>query len=83
MIYLQNLTKTYDLPQAERFRNVFCQECGSQVPYISRDANYLVVPAGYLDEDPKIRPQANIFWQEKACWFDEGSQAPKFDQYPE
>jgi hypothetical protein len=43
----------------------------------------LVIPAGYLDSDPKIRPMANIFWDEKPCWFEEGQQADKFKTYPE
>lgn len=79
----KELTKRYDLPDAERFSNCFCTECGSQVPYLSRDGSALTIPAGYLEGDPKITPQANIFWQEKSCWYEEGQQAPKFAQYPE
>ncbi|MGQ8364441.1 GFA family protein [Glaciecola sp. 1036] len=78
----KELVKQYDLPEAERFRNAFCSSCGSQVPYPSRDNSYLVVPAGFLDDDPEIRPMANIFWQERPAWFDEGKQATCFDAYP-
>lgn len=74
--------KRFDLPEAERFSNCFCTTCGSQVPYLSRDGAFLVIPAGYLEGDPEIRPQANIFAEEKPCWFEEGQQAPTFDQYP-
>lgn len=79
----QENIKRFDLPNAERFSNCFCTKCGSQVPYLSRDGAFLVVPAGYVDGDPEIRPQANIFVEEKPCWFDEGQEAPAFDQYPE
>lgn len=79
----QELIKRYDLPEAIRFCNSFCSNCGSQVPYLSRDGSALVIPAGYLNGDPKIRPMANIFYQEKACWFEEGQASTKFDRYPE
>lgn len=79
----QELIKRYDLPDAIRFSNSFCSNCGSQVPYLSRDGSTLAIPAGYLNEDPKIRPSANIFFQERACWLDEGQAANKYDRYPD
>jgi len=79
----QALVKRYDLPNAERFSNCFCVNCGSQVPYVSRDGNFLIIPAGYLDDDPKIAPSANIFWDEKPCWFEQGQKASTHASYPE
>lgn len=79
----ENLIKRFDLPQAERFSNCFCTACGSQVPYLSRDGSFLIVPAGYIEDDPQIRAEANIFTEEKPCWFEESQKAPSFDQYPE
>ncbi|MDO6445102.1 GFA family protein [Colwellia sp. 1_MG-2023] len=78
----QALIKRFDLPNAVRFSNCFCTECGSQVPYLSRDGSALVIPAGYLEGDPKITPQANIFCEEKPVWFEAGQAAAQFDQYP-
>lgn len=78
----QALIKRFDLPNAVRFSNCFCTECGSQVPYLSRDGIALVIPAGYLEGDPKITPQANIFCEEKPVWFEPGQAAAQFDQYP-
>jgi hypothetical protein len=78
----ESLIKRFDLPNAERFSNCFCSECGSQVPYLSRDGAFLVVPAGYISGDPDIRPSANIFWTERPCWFDEGKSANTFETYP-
>ena len=75
-------TKRFDLPNAERFSNSFCSQCGSQVPYISRDGQFLVTPAGFLNDDPQIVPQANIFIEEKACWYEAGQSATKFERYP-
>lgn len=75
-------TKRFDLPNAVRFSNCFCTDCGSQVPYLSRDGSMLTIPAGFLDEDPEITPQANIFWEEKSCWYEEGQMVEKFARYP-
>lgn len=78
----QELIKRFDLPEAKRFSNSFCTDCGSQVPYLSRDGAFLVIPAGYISDDPEIRPTANIFWSERPCWFDDGRTAPTFERYP-
>ncbi len=75
--------KTFDLPEAQRFRNSFCSNCGSQVPYVSRDGAFLIVPAGYVSGDPDIVPSANIFWEERPCWFDAGKSAETFTAYPD
>lgn len=78
----KELIKRFDLPEAERFSNCFCTDCGSQVPYVSRDGAFLIVPAGYVSDDPEIRPSANIFWADRPCWFDEGKSADTFERYP-
>jgi hypothetical protein len=75
--------KRYDLPTAERFARCFCTHCGSGVPYLSRNGQYLIIPAGSLDEDSGIRPQDNMFWPDRAPWYDAGIMAPCFDRYPE
>lgn len=75
------LIKRFDLPTAERFARCFCSHCGSGVPYLSRNGLALIIPAGSLDVDPGIRPQDNIFWRDRACWYDEGLEAPRFDEY--
>ena len=78
----KDLVKRFDLPDAARFSNSFCSECGSQVPYVSRDGKSLIIPAGYISGDPTVRPTANIFWEERACWFDEGTSAETYEGYP-
>ena len=59
----------------------FCTECGCGVPYLS--GNALVVPAGCLDSTPKLEPQDNIFYSEKADWYDKAICAKKFHKFPE
>ena len=75
----KELTKRYDHPEAERFSTCFCSECGSPVPYISRNKSFLIIPAGFIEDDPEIKPSANIFWSERSCWYDEGQSAKKYE----
>ncbi len=76
------LVRRYDLP-GRAISKAFCSQCGSGVPYISGSGRALIVPAGCLDGEPTKVPQDNIFWGERACWYDEGIQATKFDRFPE
>ena len=72
----------YDVP-GRRISNVFCRHCGSRVPWLSLSGESLAVPAGSLDGVPAIAPQANIFWPERAAWYDQGIQAAPYDTYIE
>ena len=60
----------------------FCSHCGSLVPYISIKSGKLIIPAGSLSEDPEIRPEDNIFWRDRASWYDTVSKTPRFDGFP-
>ena len=71
-------TKRLDLPQAERLSTCFCSECGPPVPYINRNGKFLIVPSGFIEGDPEVKPSANIFWSERSCWYDEGQAAEKY-----
>ena len=72
----------YDLP-GRRISNAFCKLCGSRVPYLSLSGETLVVPAGTLEGTLSMSPRANIFWPEKAHWYQEGIQAPQYETYME
>ena len=73
----------YDLPDAERFGNSFCNSCGSSVPRQSINAPMLNIPAGALDDAPGIEPKAHIFVGSKANWFDVTDQIPQHDKMPD
>lgn len=75
--------KNYKLPEAERFNKNFCTECGSAVPMISQDGTRLLIPAGTLASDPEIRPDAVIFWADRAEWYRDAQSARRFEGYPE
>lgn len=76
------LVKRYDHLPAETFSKCFCGNCGSVVPYNNRPSTALIIPAGSLDEDPGIVPEANIFWPDRACWYDAAVGAERCEEYP-
>ncbi len=70
----------YDLDD-RRISNAFCRTCGSRVPWLSRGGDTLAVPAGVLNESPTLVPKANIFWPERASWYDAALEARHHDQF--
>jgi len=59
----------------------FCARCGSVVPGDPFEGT-VFLPAGNLDGDPGVRPQAHIFAASKAGWYDIPDALPRFDAYP-
>ncbi|GAB3269507.1 GFA family protein [Parahaliea aestuarii] len=74
--------KRYTLPEAERFSNTFCGECGSRMPLAIEAAGMVFIPAGSLDEDPAFMPQARIFQGSRASWSCDASDITCFEEYP-
>jgi hypothetical protein len=70
---------SFKVPDAERFTQAFCRECGSPVPAVRQRA---VIPAGSLDDDPGVRPGRHIFVASKAPWFEIADDLPRYDEYP-
>jgi hypothetical protein len=60
--------RSYKLPEAERFTHVFCERCGSSLPFLNAARGRAVIPMGSLDIDPGITPTAHIFVGSKAPW---------------
>ena len=73
--------KQFNYPDRD-FTVVFCSECGSGLPFVTKNGKTLLVPAGSLDTEPNIQPNDNIFWAERASWYDYGKQANKCDGFP-
>ena len=76
----EELVRRYDVP-GRRISNAFCGACGSRVPFLSLSGDVLAVPAGTLDGTPSIAPQANIFWPERASWYEAGVAAERYDEF--
>jgi len=74
----QDRVRRYDVP-GRCISSAFCVECGSGLPYVSKSGKSLVVPAGTLESNPTVIPSDNIFWAERAEWYDAALQAKHFD----
>ena len=75
------LIRQYKVPEAQRFARQFCSICGSSLPRSSGSAERVVIPAGSLDEEPPIKPEARIFWDSRAEWSC-GNDLPEYPEYP-
>jgi len=64
------------------FSTAFCRRCGSDLPRATRGDAVVVIPAGSLDGDPGIRPQAHVFVDEKASWFEITDDLPQYRELP-
>jgi hypothetical protein len=72
----------FRLPEAERFGNSFCRRCGSRLPRFIEEAGVVMIPAGSLDEEPDMEPQARIFTGSRAEWARHDLDLPCFEEYP-
>ncbi len=79
----ESLLGYYKIPEAERFFSQFCKQCGSPLPRLVPERGMVVIPAGSLDSDPGIKPEARIFWGSRAEWSCEAGELPTFSEYPE
>jgi len=77
----EELVRRFKLPQAERFTNAFCATCGARVPRFIEQQGMVIIPAGSLDDEPDIRPQARIFMGSRTAWSCDASALPGFDEY--
>jgi hypothetical protein len=50
------------------FRSHFCRRCGSTVPNLLRDTDYVWVPAGAIDDPGPLEIVAQIFLRLKTDW---------------
>lgn len=72
----------YELSEAKHFASSFCKTCGSTLPWLAQTKKAMIVPAGTLDDDPKVKPVHNIFYVDKACWYENVDNLVKYDELP-
>jgi hypothetical protein len=75
-----NITQ-FNLP-ATRHSKCFCSTCGSALPINHMNGEMLVVPAGSLNGEVHVRPDAHIFVSSRAGWDDSLERIPTFDGFP-
>jgi hypothetical protein len=73
--------KVFNLPNT-RHRHCFCSTCGSALPALQMNGTLLKVPAGSLDTEVHLRPEAHIFVASKAGWDERLEQVPKIAELP-
>lgn len=78
----ENLLSYYKVPEAKRFATSFCNNCGSLMPRVAPDMSFVAIPAGTLDHEPDILPEARIFQDSRAGWSCNDAEIPGFDHYP-
>jgi hypothetical protein len=71
--------KTFRLPDT-RFAKSFCVECGSALPTFKDGV--ALVPAGSLDCDINLSPNAHIFMGSKANWDKDFEFLPRMESFP-
>ncbi len=78
----EELLRYYKVPEAERFATNFCSNCGSLMPRIAPDMSIGIIPAGSLDVEPGMSPEARIFSGSRSEWSCDTREIPCFDTYP-
>jgi len=78
----EELIKTFKVPEAERFTNSFCEICGGRVPRFIEPYGVVFIPAGSLDDEPDLGPQARIFTGSRTRWSCDARELAEFDEYP-
>jgi hypothetical protein len=76
------LVTSFKVPQAVRFANTFCKTCGGRLPRQAAGSDLVMIPAGSLDDEAPIRPQAAIFAGSRAGWSCVDAEMPAYPQYP-
>ena len=60
----------------------FCKVCGSNLPVLEDEGTHVIIPAGSLDDDPRVRPVVHIHVASKAPWYEIGDGLPRFAEFP-
>jgi hypothetical protein len=78
----ESQVREFKVPEAQRFTNSFCTTCGSRLPRASEAMGFVFIPAGSLDVEPPIGPQARIFIGSRAAWSCTEGELPTYEDYP-
>lgn len=72
----------YEVPEASHYATSFCKHCGSSLPWLTKSGKAVIVPAGTLDHDPGVRPIHNVYFADRAPWYEEVGDLTKYDELP-
>ncbi len=74
--------RRFELSTAKHFCNAFCETCGAQLPWPTRNGKVVAVPAGALDDDPGIKPSRNVYVASRAAWAVAAGELESHDEGP-
>lgn len=77
----EDQVRQFNLP-GTRHSRAFCSTCGSALPREPMNGEWLVVPAGSLNSEVRIRPDAHIFVSSRAGWDDGLEKIPTVEKLP-
>ncbi len=77
----QDHVRTYRVA-GTRHEKSFCSACGSALPRAQTGEGFVVVPAGSLDSEIAIRPDAHILFASRASWDEHLEDVPTLDGLP-
>lgn len=77
----EELVSRFKLPEAERFTNTFCRQCGGRLPRANEATGVVMIPVGSLDVEPGFEPEARIFMGSRTAWSCRDGRLPEFDGY--
>lgn len=72
---------TYFKLKNTRKQRAFCKTCGSPLP-MQEEENHVTLPAGTLDNNAFLEPNAHIFYANRAPWEDKLKDLIRFDELP-
>ena len=73
---------TFSCPSGRAFSKAFCKVCGSGLPFVGQSGEYMYVPIGGLDKAPDSIINYNIFWEDRANWYDAALEQPTCEGFP-
>ena len=79
----QELISSYAAPILVRppaYEKRFCKRCGSPVPLELSNSQDVLIPAGTLDDDPRVKPDRHVFVEHQAPWFQITDDLPQFTE---
>jgi len=65
----EDKVKRFELPSAKYWSTAFCTDCGSAMPWLTRNGKVMVVGAGALDDDPGVKPRFSVHYDSRAPWY--------------
>jgi len=78
----QDKVTRFTLPATQHSKS-FCSICGSALPGLQMGGTLLAVPAGSLNTDVPIRPDAHIFTSSRATWDQALEMIPSAARFPQ